>query len=286
MKLKFIYTFFCLLALGFLFLSNSGGRAASQNWGNTGAPGDQETGAGTPWTCQTCHGGAIGVTMSVEILDNGTPVDEYVPGETYTARVTITHQTGTAPSAYGFQLVSLFDSDNSDVNAWSNPASNVQIATASNTGRSYAEHNGSSTSNEFEVDWTAPAEGSGNITFYAAGIGTNGNGMSSGDGGNNTSFTVEEGVVGVRDSYFLDANIEVYPNPATNFVNVAVESELVGEMTYEITDLQGRTIMTRTTALSGNGHLESFEVAHLTAGTYLIHLSQNNKALTTKFVKK
>ncbi len=285
MKLNFIYTFFCMFALSFLFLSNSGGRAASQNWGNTGAPGDQLTGAGTPWTCQTCHGGTIGVTMEIEILNGGIAVTEYLPGQKYDARVTITHQAGTTPSGFGFQMVSLLDSDDSDVNGWSNPASNVQIATASNTGRSYAEHNGTSTSNTFELEWTAPAENAGTVTFYASGNGVNGNGMTSGDGGAATTLTLQEGLVGI-DAYRLDANVSVYPNPAVHQLNVAVESQLSGEMMFEITDLQGRTIQSRTTELTSGEHLEGFDVSGLSSGTYLIHLNQDNKVLTTKFVKK
>ena len=119
MKLRIVYLTFSLAFLTFLSLSNSGGRAASQNWGNTGAPGDQTLGNGTSRTCQSCHAtGDIQVTLDMEVLDiDNNPITAYTPNEIYTAKVKIIHANGPVPAGYGFQIVSLFDKDDSDSNA-------------------------------------------------------------------------------------------------------------------------------------------------------------------------
>ncbi len=63
---------------------------------------------------------------------------------------------------------------------------NYKIATIPN-GRTYAEHDNVSTPNIFNVVWTAPAAGTGNVT-YAAGNAVDKNGLNSGDGSSVTTL--------------------------------------------------------------------------------------------------
>lgn len=289
MKFRIIYTLLSALALALLFMGNSGGRAAAGMWGSTGAPGDQEVTPGVSWTCQNCHGGAIELTMDVEIFEVGTStaVTEYVAGTTYDVKVTLNHMGGAEPAGYGFQMVSLVDADDSDVMGWSNPSGPVQISTATMTpGRSYAEHDGMSISNEFNIQWTAPAESSGSVTFYAAGIGADGDGTSAADGGAKTSLTLQEMSVGINDVFDLNVRVKVYPNPVTDYVNVEINSEFSGAVLAEIIDMQGRIIETRSIDLTSGQNEVRFEADHLNVGTYLVRLNKDNKILTTQFVKK
>lgn len=288
MKFRIIYTLLGALSLALLFMGNSGGRAATGMWGSTGAPGDQEAAPGVPWTCQNCHGGAIGMTMDIEVFEVGTNtvVTEYVAGTTYDVKVTLNHMGGDAPAGYGFQIVSLIDADESDVAGWSNPSGSVQISTAAMTDRSYAEHDGMSVSNEFNVQWTAPTGSSGSVTFYAAGIGANGDGTSAADGGATASLSLQEMLVGINDVFDLNVRVKVYPNPVTSYVNVEINSEFSGAVLAEIIDMQGRIIETRTIELTSGQNEARFEANHLNVGTYLVRLNKDNKILTTQFVKK
>ena len=148
---------FIFIAIGaFIWMSHSGGRAADKNQGNTGAPGDASVTCGA----SNCHGGnSTSVDLDITVTDSdGNEVSGYLPNQTYTIRVGINHTGGTAPVAYGFQLVALTDSNNQSTESFSNPSSNVQLATANSTGRLYAEHNGPSSSSTFDVQWTAPDE--------------------------------------------------------------------------------------------------------------------------------
>jgi len=273
------------LALGFLLMSNSGGRAATQNEGNTGAPGDQVQMNGSPWVCQSCHMGPIQTTITIEVFEAGTSVavTEYVADVTYDVAVTIDDINDDA-EGYGFQIVSLVDSDLSDVNGWSNPGMGVQIATANNTGRSYAEQTGADANNEFRVQWTAPAAGGGSVTFYAAGTAVNGDSSNSNDGGANTSLMLTERPVSIFDVSALDATLNVFPNPAINYLNVSVLSNFSGKVSADIMDVQGRVAISRPLDLTTGTNETQFDVSQLNTGTYMLRLSSEDKVLTTQFL--
>lgn len=232
-----------LLFVSLTTMSNRNGRAASQNSGNTGAPGDEMI-AGAPRTCVNCHGGpAITASLNITVLQsNGQPVTSYVPGQSYTARVTIT-AAGTNLRGYGFQMIALRDGNNSDLDGFSDPSTgnNFKIATISN-GRTYAEHAGISTSNTFEVPWKAPATGTGNITFYASGNGVNNNNGSSGDGaGVATLKMTEAGTTSADQPRHLPLKVSLSPNPLREGGTLVIEnSDDTADIDVQRIDIQGR----------------------------------------------
>jgi trimeric autotransporter adhesin len=183
---KVIFTLFTVAFLAFLFSSNSGGRATSGGSGNTGAPSEG--------TCANCHsGGSYNPSLSVQIFQAGTqtPVTQYMAGITYDMKVTVTAAMG-SPAGYGFQMVAL-RSGNTNAGSWSNPGANTKTATAG--GRNYVEHGVGGTyssTNTFTMKWTAPAAGTGAVTFYSSGNAINGNGGTGGDSPVNTSISITE----------------------------------------------------------------------------------------------
>jgi SprB repeat len=95
---------------------------------------------------------------------------------------------------YGFQLTAMRNT-NTPYAAYSNLGSNVKqklLTSGSQAGRTYLEQNGVLNNNTFTFQWTAPAQGTGNINFYAAGIACNSNGGSSGDRAGNTTLILPE----------------------------------------------------------------------------------------------
>ena len=142
-----------------------------------GGLGDRTGSPVSSGTCAACHsGGAFNVSVAVDIFDPiaGMSVSSYVPGNTYELTYIVT---GNA-SAYGFQGTALTPS-NAAGGAFTSP-SGAQIVTIS--GRPYLEHvSGPSASGVFQTLWTAPASGSGTVTFYGIGLGVNQNGGTSGD---------------------------------------------------------------------------------------------------------
>jgi SprB repeat/Secretion system C-terminal sorting domain len=178
-------------SLFFLFSSNSNGRATQANTGNTGAPGETTI-------CSGCHsGGNFGtITPTIQVFQQGTttPVSAYVAGTTYDIRFTVSASMG-SPGGYGFQMTCLTSPANNPLAGYSNLGPNVKqklVTTGTYMGRTYVEHNGVGSINQFDLSWTAPAAGTGTVKFYAAGNCVNMSGSTAGDKAASTSFTLPE----------------------------------------------------------------------------------------------
>lgn len=269
MNRKLTLTSLGLLLLGFLLINSSNGRATAANEGNTGAPGDV---APAGRTCQNCHlSSAIQVNMGIEVTDlDENPVTAYVPGNTYQVKVKINSVAGT-PSAYGFQLVSEIDAGNQSVNTFANPSANAKLVNTSN-GRQYAEHKTPSASNEFSVQWTAPAAGTGPVTFYSAGNGVNSNGQSSGDGASKTSFSLPEeaGSSVFEPSRMLQ--LALAPNPASESIRVSAVDPLLGAYTLRISDRSGRVVTQLSAIAFGGDFAQVIDLGTLPSGHYFLQV--------------
>lgn len=284
MKLRIIYTLFIFSFGCFVFLSNSGGRATGQSEGNTGAPNDN---ANMNRTCQACHNsGSFSVSPQLEIQDgNGNIVTGSLNGgETYSIKLTVNETAGT-PAGYGFQMVALNAAqgvDGAAVNTWSVPAStnNVQLATLGN-GRQYAEQNTTSTSNEFTIDWTAPA--SGDVTFYYIGNAINGNSMASGDNANpgSASFSTITSTNELERKVALD----IFPNPVQEVINIKTSSQVSDTYDLNLFDINGRQIFTEKINIPAGENLVPIDVPTLSSGIYNLILSDGKNLITKKVVK-
>lgn len=293
MKFKFIYTVFSLSLLALLFMSHEAGRADDKGQGNTGAPGDGMSG-GNPLTCINCHNNdtdpndPIQMILNIELFDSeGNVVGEYEPDQTYRVRVT-NEVAGGDPAGFGFQILCLKapkDQNGDDAAAFSNPASNVKIAIATSNGRQYAEHNGESETNVFEVDWTAPAAGTGAVTFYSCGNAVNNNNMNSGDGADCEVLELAES----DPSSTVEANggvkILLYPNPVQEEMKVTLISDISAEFDMEIFDMQGRLMIKESIEFMTGENSYFYDVNKLSKGTYLVKFSNEEKIATAKLLK-
>lgn len=265
-KISKHYLALLALPLCMFLLSNSNGRASVTSEGNTGSPGDNDN---FNKTCLTCHGTGIQLTNTISVVDaDGMEVNSYNPGETYTVTVSLS-STGN-PSTYGFQLVGELDNTEA-VNGFANPSSNAKLVNLGN--RQYAEQNGPSDTNEFTVEWTAPANDAGTVTFYSAGIGTNGNSMSSGDGGALGSLSLS---VTTSNKEINNEVVKVYPNPSANFIRI--ESSDIKNL--NIFSANGQQVL-NLKEVAGN----EINVSDFQAGLYYIQFESENKFFTSKFVK-
>ncbi|OAV46019.1 choice-of-anchor V domain-containing protein [Lewinella sp. 4G2] len=169
------------LLLTILFSASSGGAAAGNGRGYTGAP---SSGGGTESLCTQCHGGGNfgepGVAVLISETDGGDNVAAYKPGETYFVTVDISALN--SPAAYGFQ--SLFLADDGTMirppaGTLQNPTNGTRISAA--RGRDYAEQSARSATGSFSFEWVAPEAGTGEVTMYTVGNAVNSNFGTSGD---------------------------------------------------------------------------------------------------------
>ncbi|MEM7103502.1 MAG: choice-of-anchor V domain-containing protein [Bacteroidota bacterium] len=283
MKLKVVYILFGIAGVAILMMGNSIGRA-EVGFGNTGAPGDA---AGCFVT--SCHvdTGQFGNETVIQVFEPGTEneITSYMPGITYDMRVTL--NTTTDPGGYGFQIVCLKDTDETDWQGFTNPGVDVQIMIASSTMRQYAEHNKRSLTDTFNFQWIAPPEGTGNLTFYASGNAVDGNSFFTNDDPDTTFLNMPEfsGTVGVFDPQMLDASVEVFPNPASSYLNIDIESSLSGTFNLEILDVFGRNVYQETASFQGISTQLNVDISHLAPGFYVVRIAQDGKLVTTPVVK-
>ena len=313
MKFGTIYTFFGFIALGATLMSNSLGMAAQWGKGNTAAPGDEADAKGQFITCGTCHtGNNFAPTMTIKFIDSlGNEVTKYMPGKLYRVRASLRATTG-SPYAYGFQMIDIKESNNSNVkgfpysNALTSQPANVKISTIAN-GRMYAENNqGASTSNIFDVRWRAPANGAGTVVFYASGVATNGGQGMRGDGaanavakfyqdttvrlggglGGNGSSTNLNGSVTATNDLNMVQSLQIFPNPATDFVKIHWTS--AGAKTYQIAvhSMTGATVLIDTWITQNGDNQQIIDIQNWATGVYTLQMIGGNERIVRKIVKR
>ncbi len=161
---------------------------------STGAPAGR-TGAPPGDNCTACHTGTLNTgpgSLKIEFPSGGS----YTPGSTYKVRVTLTDPTA---NRWGFQvtgrrgadkltLAGTFAIDNATTTQFAPGGAAGEYVTHTAAGTSA----GTAGSSTWEVSWTAPAAGSGQVTFYAAGNASNNSGNNQGDTIYTTSLSITE----------------------------------------------------------------------------------------------
>ena len=258
-----------ILSFVFIFMSNRSGRGNVSGNGATTAPGETGQFCGSVG----CHlGNSFNTMVNLSLIDvNGNETAQYIPGDDYTVIIDIDH-TGN-PAGYGFQIVSLQDSDDTGINNFSNfPAQTSDVLINE---RQYVEHNDRLGSPTIELSWTAPEAGTGDITFYAAGNAVNGNGGTSGDTADTTRFSIREEIVSSTSSFVQNLELNVYPNPTQDFITVESDQRINNVVIY---DLQGKMVRTM-----DDTHAD---VSDLLSGLYILRArSEEGTSSTVNLIK-
>ena len=259
-----------LVAGALALLSNASGRGTASGQGAVGAPGD-----GLTCGSSNCHGstGPFGAEMEIVLSKDGVAVDQYLPGESYTMSITVAASSGT-PSRYGFQMTAIVD-DNTGAGSFSDLSSNTK--TLDINGRAYLEQNGPSTTETFTATWTAPAEGSGDVTVFAAGVAANGNSTPSGDSGAIGSVTISEDDLS-SVTFLTSDEMRLSPNPAIDFIKI--DTELNQSMLYDVLSISGAKVA------SGKIENNAIDISSLTNGLYIVTVSGEDFIYRQKIYKR
>lgn len=260
-----LYTSIILIITAFALMSNSGGRGNVGGEAVTGAPGE----GGRTCGSNGCHSaGAFEPAVSMELIsqNSGTLKESYKGGRLYTTKLTI--GASGSPGGYGFQMVAL-NAEGNSVGVWT---ANDDTQTVTLDGRSYIEHAKRLTEPVIELTWMAPEEDEGDVTFYMAANAVNGNGSPAGDGGTNSSFTIQYDPTLSTGDETLE-NVLVFPNPAIDELNVNNHSS----STYSIYNVQGQQVQ------NGNISNDKIEILDLDSGMYILEL--DNKQGISRFIK-
>ena len=138
----------------------------------TGSPGDGST-------CSSCHGPTTKVTG---LITSNIPAGGYTPGTVYSVTITAT---AASKVNFGFSM-SPQNASGTLLGTLTNTGSNTQLNSFfGGTANKYVTHTsagrtGSTGSHSWSVDWTAPASGTGDVTFYGIVVAANNNGTDDG----------------------------------------------------------------------------------------------------------
>jgi len=278
--MKFIYLLFSCLLIIFLFFANSGGAGAQQGVDRTGSP----VGVGT---CASCHNsGAFAPTLKVELLDGTDVVTTYQPGKDYQLSILIEATNGT-PSGYGFQAVALSGTDNLGTGTFAEPGIGKTLTTIND--RIYVEHSETSNENIFLLDWTAPPEDMGDISFYVGGNAVDGSGSSGGDGGVSLAvpLTISFSTVSsLADFQGKVLDLKVLGNPVASQIELLLNTEAQGNYLLEVYNRQGQVVKSIQQQVVKGQQYISIAADALPSGVYFLRLSNGREQISQSIVKQ
>jgi hypothetical protein len=95
------------------------------------------------------------------------------------------------------------------------------------------------------------------------------------------SWTVNKSIVGIKDIKATSSEIEIelYPNPATEFINVRISGEIKGKIKLEIYNLQGRRLKVSTLH---NNETDIIDLKGLDRGIYFVKILSDNQMISSQ----
>jgi hypothetical protein len=96
------------------------------------------------------------------------------------------------------------------------------------------------------------------------------------------SFKAKKNLKPVQNKNRLDLN--VYPNPAKNSMNVFYRLKNSGTVTIVVYDIIGRVVINQSTVQTSGLHQYNMNTGYLSNGIYLLHLSSGNESETKQII--
>ncbi len=217
--------------------------------GYTGSPGDAKT-------CVICHGGTASNVSGW--ITSDIPAGGYVPGTTYTITVTIT-----GSGKKGFE-----------VSPQTPSGALVGTLTAGSgthlvNGNKAVTQSSSSTANPYSktFSWTAPAAGTGDVTFYGAFTLNKPVTKLS-------TYVVSESTTSITE--LQDAGFVVYPNPVNDQFFLKTTSDLSGDLQFSLVDLSGKRVSIDGKSGNPADQLYQFQrPARINPGVYFLEIKSS-----------
>lgn len=99
----------------------------------------------------------------------------------------------------------------------------------------------------------------------------------------NNRFSIVFDSTTLNNSTFVANNIQVYPNPTSDFISVNLNQNTSKFNSLELFDINGRLIIKQTV---NNQNIERLDVSEMTAGVYILKISSSKEQLSTKVIIK
>ena len=195
--------------------------------------------------CTMCHSDFEVDSGDGTLTLSGVP-PVYDPGQTYTLTIDITQ---VDQMRWGFEMTSIAVG-NDEGGSLVSIDGNTQVSGVIGDGaRDYIKHTQVGTqmgasAGTWDVEWTAPVAGSGDVEFFLAGNAANGNGFNTGDWIYTRRVLSEEAIVGVETGPAIAATVlRAFPNPArAGAVTVSFDLDAADEVGLLVLDANGRVV--------------------------------------------
>ena len=235
-----------------IFLMSGVDYSSGSPGGKTGSPGDGGN------TCTQCHAGTA--EPAEGLISSDIPGQGFIPGETYEIQVSVADDNA---GLFGFE-VTAENSLDAKTGAF---AITDEEATKFVNGNAAVSHTSSGTtpvdnSKTWSMEWTAPEEPEGPVTFYTAVNAANGDGTNNGDQILTSSETYQINSVGIAEKEIVQ---KLYPNPANNVVNITLKD---ANEKIHIWSASGKLLTTEHV----KSHQKSVDVSQYPEGVYFLSI--------------
>lgn len=228
----------------------------------TGSPGDANN-------CAQCHGGTAATAAGW--ITSTIPAGGYVPGTTY--QITATNSLA-GSGKYGFEV--------SPQNTAGTLLGTLAAGTNSqliSSGKYVTHTSASSAIKAWTFSWTAPATGTGNVTFYGA-FALNYKGPTT----LSTLLVTEHVNTGISTPTLSNAMIS--PNPGNGQFTITIpESMRNGDGTLRILNTSGKSVYATKYASKNNSNVV-LDLSNLPKGIYIMTLQNASGNKSDKFILK
>lgn len=219
--------------------------------------------------CTACHSGTVNSGSGTLGL---TPLSQYTPNETYDLTITLTDD---GQLRWGFQLIPKDDNADPQGTLIVTDDTNTRLNSGYLTHTSTGTFQGSTDGGEWSFQWTAPAAGTGPVTFFLAGNAADNNRQTSGDNIYTISITVPENTTTTPEAPPVPVSpvlTNVWPNPFNAQTTVSVDLPFTTETHVVIVDILGRKVTTLHNGTLKKGTHRFLWNAHLVPnGRYFVH---------------
>ncbi|MHB1278529.1 MAG: T9SS type A sorting domain-containing protein [Bacteroidia bacterium] len=99
------------------------------------------------------------------------------------------------------------------------------------------------------------------------------------------STTQSLSLTSIRNTFSSRLDVNVYPNPTSNLVQVSMDLETRADLHIELYDIQGKLLQTITTPSVQGEHLETLDLSGLAPGNYTLRVMHGSDLATFKVVK-
>jgi len=211
----------------------------------SGGPLDGLTNAPGEGNCTGCHA-SFPLNSGTGVLDIVNVPTAYTPGTDYDLTISLSDPDA---SRWGFEMTVL-DGTDAFTGALAALDANTQVSTGGALGRTYVKqtspgtNNGQTGSNTWTVRWTAPAGGTGDVTFYIAGNAANGNFTTSGDRIYAVALPLQENAGTDVGDAPRPLALKSAPNPFNPRTELAFELSDAAPVRLTVHSLDGRRVAT------------------------------------------